>query len=507
MTPATIRVDPAFEVGDLNRRLFGSFVEHMGRCVYTGVYEPDHPTSDEYGFRGDVAALVRELGPTIIRYPGGNFVSNYRWEDGTGPKQDRPTVLDLAWRSIESNQVGTDDFLAWCARIEVEPMMAVNLGTRGLVEAVELLQYCNAPTGTQLADRRAGNGFEKPHDVRYWCLGNEMDGPWQIGHKTAKEYARLATETARAMKRFDPTLQLVACGSSNRQMPTFGEWERIVLENCFEHVDLISAHAYYQPVDGDVDSFLASAEDMHRFIDDVVATADHVAAVKHSDKRINVSFDEWNVWFQNRFNGESSLEIRPTPTLIEDVYDVTDAVVVGSLLITLMQHADRVAVACQAQLVNIIAPILTEPGGAAWRQTIFHPFAVTAKYARGRVLRPAVDSPKIRTARFGEVEQLWCTVTDDPDTGELAVFVVNRSRSVPSELAVDLAAVRSASGGNLRLVEHLQLHEDDPSLTNTSDQPDRVKPRPGNAVQHGSIINVTLPPVSWHCLRLTRAPQ
>ncbi len=506
MTKATIRIDPAFAVGALNRQLFGTFVEHMGRCVYTGVYEPDHPTADEHGFRGDVAALVHELGPTLVRYPGGNFVSNYRWEDGVGPKRDRPTVLDLAWRSIESNQVGTDDFLAWCARLEIEPMMAVNLGTRGLTEALELLQYCNSPTGTQTADRRAGNGFEKPHDVRYWCLGNEMDGPWQMGHKTAAEYARLAEETARAMKRYDPTLQLVACGSSNRQMPTFGSWERTVLESCFEHVDLISAHAYYEPVDGDIDSYLASGEDMHRFIAAVVATADHVAAVKQSAKRINVSFDEWNVWFQNAFDGESSLEIRQAPALIEDVYDVTDAVVVGSLLITLMQHTDRVAVACQAQLVNIIAPILTEPGGAAWRQTIFHPFAVTARYARGRVLRPAVDSPTIRTEQFGEVDQVWCTVTDDPDTGDLTVFVVNRSSTEPADLTIDLGPVQAASGGPLRLLEHLQLHEDDRTLTNTAAQPDRVVPRAGGADQDGSSVRLTMPPVSWHCVRLTRPP-
>ncbi|MCU1536288.1 MAG: Alpha-N-arabinofuranosidase [Humibacillus sp.] len=503
MTRATVRIDPAFVVGPVRPRTFGSFVEHMGRCVYTGIYEPGHPQADELGFRRDVADLVRELGVTTVRYPGGNFVSNYRWEDGVGPKADRPTQLDLAWRSVETNQVGTDDFVDWARSVGVEPMMAVNLGTRGMPEAVELLLYCNGEKGTSLPDRRVENGHPEPHDIRVWCLGNEMDGPWQIGHKTAEEYARVAEETARAMLRIDGDLELVACGSSNRGMPTFGTWERTVLERCFDFVDHISAHAYYEPVDGDVDSFLASSEDMHRFIESVVATADHVAAVKGSDKRITVSFDEWNVWFQGRFDGESSLEIREAPELIEDVYDVTDAVVVGSLLITLLQHTDRVSMACQAQLVNVIAPIVTRAGGPAWRQSIFHPFALTAKHARGTVLRPAVRCDTVDTRAFGPVDQLVVTATHDAESGDLTVFVVNRSRTEPVELELDVAATVGAGPAAYRLVEHLSIHDDDTTATNTEREPDRVTPRSGDASIAGTTLSASLPPTSWHCIRLT----
>src|SRR5215216_338402 len=213
---ARLVVDPAFVVGALDRRLFGSFVEHMGRCVYTGIYEPGHATADPDGFRQDVLELVRELGVTAVRYPGGNFVSNYDWEDGVGPKGERPRRLDLAWRAIEPNQFGTDEFVAWSRKANVEPIWAVNLGTRGIKEAVELLEYCNLPAGTELPDRRVANGTPEPHGIKVWCLGNEMDGPWQIGHKTAEEYARLAEETANAMRRVDPGIELVACGSSNR---------------------------------------------------------------------------------------------------------------------------------------------------------------------------------------------------------------------------------------------------------------------------------------------------
>ncbi len=496
-SPARLVLDPAFRVGPLSRRLFGSFVEHMGRCVYTGIYEPDHDTADEHGFRTDVQHLVTELGPTILRYPGGNFVSNYSWEDGVGPKSDRPTKLDFGWRTLESNQVGTDDFLSWCARLGVEAMLAVNLGTRGITEAIELLQYTNGREDTELPNRRVRNGYPEPHNVRVWCLGNEMDGPWQMGFKTAPEYARLAEETARAMKRYDGDLELVACGSSNSAMPTFGTWERVVLDRCFEHVSHISAHAYYEPIEGDIDSFLACAENMHRFISAVVATADHVAATKHSDKLIMVSFDEWNVWYQADFSGETNLDIREPGPLIEDVYDVTDAVVVGSLLITLMQHADRVSMACQAQLVNVIAPIMTRPGGPAWRQTIFHPFALTSRYARGQVLRSAVTSPPVNTAAYGEVDALLCTATYDRDSGDLVIFAVNRSRTEPVDFAASLAAFRGA-----RLVEHLLLHDDDPSACNTEAEPDRVVPHIGTAEVTDTTLTAVLPPVSWHCFRL-----
>ncbi len=495
---ARISLDPAFVVAPVRRKLFGSFVEHMGRCVYTGIYEPDHPSADEAGFRGDVAELTRELGVSVVRYPGGNFVSNYVWENGVGPKDERPTTLDLAWRSVETNQVGTDDFLQWCERLGLQPMITVNLGTRGLVEAVELLEYCNAEPGTQLADRRVKNGRLEPYDVRLWCLGNEMDGPWQIGHKTAEEYARLAEETGKVLKRFDAGLQLVACGSSHSRMPTFGTWERSVLERCFDVVDYISAHAYYEPINDDLDSFLACADDMDRFIGAVVATADHVAAVRRSDKQIMISFDEWNVWFETRFKGEKTSPIQAAPPLIEDVYDVHDAVVVGSLLITLLRHADRVGVACLAQLVNVIAPIMTEPGGPAWRQTIFHPFALTSRYARGTVLQTPRSTPTISTAQFGEVDQVIAVATHDQASGEIAVFAVNRSLTEPLELSVDLRLV-----DGLTLTEHLCIFDDDPFATNSVTDPDRVAPRPGTSTVSDSILTAQLPPISWHCIRLT----
>ncbi|MGW4642425.1 arabinosylfuranosidase ArfA [Sphaerisporangium sp. NPDC004334] len=492
---AHISLDPSFRIAPVEPRLFGSFVEHMGRTVYSGVFEPGHPLADADGLRTDVLELTRELGVTLVRYPGGNFVSNYRWEDGVGPVEDRPARLDLAWRSLEDNSFGLNEFMAWAAKAGVEPMMALNLGTRGVAEALELVEYANYPGGTRLSELRRSHGVDKPHDVRLWCLGNELDGPWQMGHKTAGEYGRLAAETARALKRFDPGLSLVACGSSNSGMATFGSWEAEVLEATYDMVDYISLHAYYDPSDGDADSFLASAADMDHMIKSIAATADHVGAKLRSRKKIKLSFDEWNVWYQSRFKGESSLEWAAHPRLIEDVYDVTDAVVVGSLLITLLRNADRVGVACQAQLANVIAPIMTEPGGPAWRQTIFHPFALTSRYARGEVLRVEPDSPLIETAKYGEVPAIWATATHDPETGELTLFAVNRDRhgALPLEIALP---------GDMRVAEHLELADDDPSARNTAADPERVVPRQGaGAALDGRRATLTLPPVSWTIVR------
>jgi alpha-N-arabinofuranosidase len=441
-TPARVRLDARREHATLDRRLFGSFVEHLGRCVYTGIFEPGHPAADEHGFRRDVEELVDELGVTLVRYPGGNFVSGYRWEDGIGPREQRPRRLDLAWRSIESNQVGTDDFLAWAERNRLAPMMAVNLGTRGVQEAADLVEYCNLPAGTHWSDLRRQHGREAAYDVRLWCLGNEMDGPWQVGAKTATEYARLAAEAGKAMKLVDPTLELVACGSSNHTMPTFGYWESEVLEHTWDVVDHISMHAYYEELDGDRRSFLASGADMDSFIDGVAATIDAVAARKHSTKSIGIAFDEWNVWYQTRFNDEGLPRITEAGRLLEDDYSALDAVVVGDLLISLLNHADRVRIACLAQLVNVIAPIRTEPGGAAWRQPTFHPIAAVTAAARGVVLATEVDCDSVVTERYGEVPAVTAAATLDPESGSWSVFLTNRSEA-PIEVQLDRQGLSS----------------------------------------------------------------
>lgn len=490
-------LDPRFPVAEVNPRLFGSFLEHLGRAVYTGVFEPDHPTADADGLRTDVLALIRELGVTVVRYPGGNFVSGYRWEDGVGPVEQRPRRLDLAWRSIETNRFGLGEFMRFARATGVEPMLAVNLGTRGMAEACELLEYANHPGGTAWSDLRHSHGDRQPYGVRLWCLGNEMDGDWQIGHLTADEYGRLAARTARAMRMIDPDLELVACGSSGRGMPTFGQWEATVLEHAYDAVDYISCHAYYQERDGDVDSFLASAQDMEEFIDEVVATCDYVRAKRRASKRIAISFDEWNVWYMDDPARHEQPPWQEAPRLLEDVYTVTDAVVVGSLLITLLRHCDRVTVACLAQLVNVIAPIMTEPGGPAWRQTTFYPFADTARHGRGQVLQLPLTCPSHDTAQYGTVPLLHATAVAGDD-GATTVFAVNRDTATPMALTLDVRAL-----GQVTQVSHRVLADPDRHARNTLAEPERVKPYSvDDVIVDGGEVRAVLPPLSWNVIRL-----
>ena len=496
---ARLTLDSAFTVGEVDPRLFGAFVEHLGRCVYTGIYEPGHPTADEAGLRGDVLELVRELGVTVVRYPGGNFVSAYRWEDSVGPVEQRPRRLDPAWHSTETNRFGLREFIAFLKEVgaQTEPMIALNLGTRGVLEALELQEYSNHPSGTALSDLRVAHGDPAPFGIRLWCLGNEMDGPWQTGHKTAAEYGRLAAETARAMRQVDPSVELVACGSSGRSMPTFAAWEATVLAEAYDVVDYVSLHAYYEETEGDRGSFLASAVDMESFIEQVVATCDHVGARLKSDKRINLSFDEWNVWYQSRHRA-GVLDWPEAPRLLEDNYSVTDAVVVGSMLIALLRHADRVAIACLAQLVNVIAPILTEPGGPAWRQTTFFPFAQASRHGRGEVLDVRLDAPLHDTKRFGEVPLLHATAVRSRETGAVTVFAVNRSQAEPLALEATLHGFEVT-----RVVEHTALADSDPDARNTLEAPTRVTPHAviGTTLRDDTLL-ATLEPLSWNVIRV-----
>jgi alpha-N-arabinofuranosidase len=501
MISTQLVVDRDFAISDLDRRVFGTFVEHMGRCVYTGIFEPGHPTADADGYRQDVMDLTRELGPTIVRYPGGNFLSGYSWEDGVGPVEQRPTRLDLAWFSTEKNRFGTNEFMGWARKVGVEPMFGVNLGTRGPEAARRFIEYCNHPGGSELSELRKRHGQAQPHGIKLWCIGNEMDGPWQICRKTADEYGRAALETAKVMRMVDPTIQLSACGSSNHDMPTYGVWEDRVLEHCFDEVDFVSLHTYFENKKDSTAEFLGNVEVMDLFIKEIVAVADAVAARKHSRKRIMLSFDEWNVWYKARSVDDLRKPGWPEhPRLIEEVYNVEDALLVGGALITLMNNADRVKCANLAQLVNVIGPIMTEPGGPAWRQTIFYPFAQASRYGRGRVLRPVIRSPFYEAETFPEIPYLSACVVDDEETGTTTVFALNRHLTEEMQLQVDLRGL----GRDRRVKEALTLHHLNLKAVNTKDAPHTVVPVVNHDVKvEGDRLSAKLRPGSWNVLVTT----
>lgn len=480
-------------VSKIDDRLYGSFIEHLGRAVYGGIYEPGHETADDMGFRGDVLEVMKEMKVPLVRYPGGNFVSGYRWEDGTGDKAKRPRRLELAWGTIETNQVGIDEFQEWAKRAGSEIMMAVNLGTRGAEEAGNLVEYCNAVTDTYYADMRRKNGFEEPFAIRTWCLGNEMDGPWQICHLEAKEYARKACEAAKVMKWTDPSIELVACGSSNSGMPTFGEWEETVLRECYEQIDYISLHSYYGNRNDNTEEYLGSSLDMDHFIEKVVAICDKIKAEKGSDKDIHLSFDEWNVWFHSNEADKQIPRWSIAPPQLEDIYNMEDALVVGSLLNSLINHSDRVKIGCLAQLVNVIAPVMTVTGGKMWLQTIFYPYMYASRYGRGTALKAACECEQYSAGRWDAIPYVDCSAVYNEEVGEVTVFVVNRNlkENVTLGLAFDGFTVE-------RVLEHKIVNHDDMKATNSVENPEEVIARDGNA----KTDSVELEPHSYNMIRL-----
>ncbi|WP_379145068.1 alpha-N-arabinofuranosidase [Paenibacillus sp. sgz500992] len=490
-------VDKDFKLAEVDPRVYGSFIEHLGRAVYGGIYEPGHPTADENGFRGDALQAIRTLNVPIIRYPGGNFVSGYNWEDGVGPKAERKRSLELAWWTTETNQMGTNEFAEWAKLAGSEVMMAVNLGTRGIDAARNLVEYCNHPSGSYWSDLRISHGYAAPHAFKTWCLGNEMDGPWQIGAKTAVEYGRLANETAKAMRWVDPSLELVACGSSGSGMNTFAEWEATVLDLTYDNVDFLSLHTYYNNNEDDTPNFLARSLDMDQFIDSVAAVCDYIKAKKKSRKKIYLSMDEWNVW-KSQGSSRAEQHWQVAPPEFEDVYTLEDALVVGCCLISLLKHADRVKMACIAQLINVIAPIMTENGGPLWQQTTYYPYMHASVYGRGTVLHPLISSPKYDSKDFTDVPYLEAISVYNEELNEVTVFAVNRHLAEGLELAVDLR-----SFGAVTVLQHTVLEHEDIHATNTRSNPGTVLPHDrGTATADGGRVSALLPKASWNVIRL-----
>jgi len=436
---ARVYVDTRRTITPIDKNLFGSFLEHLGRAIYEGIYDPGSKLSDSNGFRKDVLNEIRQLGVPIIRYPGGNFVSGYNWLDGVGPKQNRPRVLDKAWNSIESNQFGTNEFLAWCKIVGTTPLMGLNLGTGTPEEAAALVEYCNVDKGTRWSDLRRQHGVSEPWKVQHWCLGNEMDGPWQIGHMTAAEYGMKAADAARQMRDVDSDLKLIACGSSGPFMRTYLEWDREVLEQCYDYVDGLSLHRYFgnweRDSEGKTEKYLALNLNMERQIAETVAVCDLVRGHKRSGKKLWLSFDEWNVWYRTTGGKDVDGERKEAPHLLEEVYNLEDALLVGGLVNSLLRNADRVKLACLAQLVNVIAPIMTNADGL-FQQTIYYPYSWALQFARGDVLNLLVESPTYEVEGLDHVGYVDIAGSLSKSDGKLALFMLNRDLAKSHDVEV-----------------------------------------------------------------------
>ncbi len=516
-SPTTrVVIDPERTLTPLDRRLFGSFLEHLGRAIYQGIYEPGSKLADANGYRTDVAAEIKQLGVPIVRYPGGNFVSGYHWLDGVGPKKDRPLVLDRAWNTLEPNQFGTNEFITWCRLVGTEPLLGLNFGTGTVEMAVALVEYCNVDRGTRWSDLRRQHGYEAPHNVKYWCLGNEMDGPWQIGHMSAVDYGRKAADAARQMRVLDSSLKLIACGSSGPYMPTYLEWDRQVLEECYPEVDGISLHRYLgndEETGDDSSKYLAMNLSMERQIEDIIDVGDMVRSQKRSSKQLFLSFDEWNVWYRARGPKFDNGQRQEHPHLLEEIYNLEDALLVGGMLNTLIRHSDRVRVACLAQLVNVIAPLMTNETSVL-RQTIYYPYASVLHHASGSALDLAMEGPSyplpdrgrpaglvsMRGAEPGQVPYLDVAGTLDQAAKRAVLFVLNRDLEKPRDLEI---VWHEVTPSKVKVCE--VLTGTDLKATNTFEAPKQVVPQPLEPPAPGSKMTLQVPARSYTTISLELA--
>lgn len=495
MIQAKLHTHSEFKIGEIDDRIYGAFIEHLGRCVYEGVFEPGHPLSNANGLRSDLKTALSELGITIVRYPGGNFVSGYHWLDGVGPTSSRPTVQELAWSSKESNHFGTDEFLTLCEEMNWLPMVAVNLGTGSPEEARNWVEYCNSPAGTHYADMRAANGYPQPRKVPLWCLGNEMDGPWQLGHAPVEEYCNRVQMAAKMMKVCDPNIEMVACGSSAPMMPTYLAWDHTVMQSLGPNLaNYISLHRYVGNEADEPADYLALSKSIDQQIEEVDAAAKTAAGTLKSPRRTYLCFDEWNVWYRARGGEFSNGRGRFAPPLLEEIYNFEDALVVAGFFMSFMRHADVVKVANIAQLVNVIAPLKTNADGVL-KQTIFDAFRMFSSRKGGTALQQRVSCDSYDSPNHGAVSYLDSAVKIEGN--ELTVFATNRHLDQPLQLTVQCADRNIDSATNGELLWHKNL-----KAANSWEEPNLVRAETYDGVSfHQGQATMELPPHS--CVAVT----
>ncbi len=499
MKKAQLIVDKDYIISKIDNRIYGSFIENLGRCMYGGIYDPEDPNADEEGFRTDVIEAVKELDVPLVRLPGGNFMATYVWEDGVGPRSERPCKPDLAWKCIETNQMGTNEYMAWLKKIDAEAMMTVNVGTRGILDALNILDYCNRSHGTYYSDLRRSHGVEEPYNIKTWAIGNELDGEWQVGQTTPFEYARIARETAKAMKRQDGRIEVVAAGSAGQEYATFGEWEQTLLEEAYPYIDYISLHQYYLNLEKDTPNFLAKTLKFDEYIESIGSLIDYMKVKNKSERDIYISLDEWNVWYHTRKEDMKTIRDRDenwpiAPHLLEEPYNFEDALVAGSMMIALIRHCDRVKIASYAQLVNVLAPIMTDDNGQMWKNTIFYPIYYTSKYGRGTAINGVINSDTYDCSEFTCVPYLDAVTVLSEDETELTIFAVNKSTEDSLAMNLDLR-----SFGELELIEHVAYENNDVYEINSLDNPEAVMPYNKELV--ADYQEIVLEKLSWNMLR------
>jgi alpha-L-arabinofuranosidase len=474
-----IFVNLDFPLGQLDRNIFGGFAEHLERCIYGGIYDPSSVLADERGFRTDVMAALRRLQMPLIRYPGGNFVSGYRWMDGVGPRYKRPARVDMAWNTIESNQFGTNEFIEFCRAVDTEPYLVVNCGDGDSREARDWVEYCNSDKDTELADLRRHHGYGAPHNVKYWGIGNEVDGPWQIGFKTPQEYARAATEFGKVMKWADPSIKLIASGVCNWDAQDFVERGQLLMEQAGHLIDYLGVHWYVDNNSNDFATYMTLSELFEARLSGYEGLIRAVQVERKLTHPVYIAVDEWNVWHKS-----------PTGVVAETIYNLEDALVVAMHFNAFIRHAQSVKMATIAQIVNVLAPIFTKPDGM-FLQTIFHPFELYSRFAGSTALNVHWDGDTFSAGEFTGLRTLDVSATLSADQRQLSLFIVNRSEHNALETEIKLA-----QGSINGMVQVFTVNGADIKTENSFAQPGQVIAREGQMAAGTGELHVTFEPHS-----------
>ena len=496
MKKAVLYLHPEFTVGEISPFMYGGFLENIGRCIYGGIYDPEHPSADEDGFRSDVLDAVQGMNYTAMRFPGGNAVSCYRWEDSVGPKEQRPVRLNVAFHSLENHHFGLDEYMRWCRKINAAPMLTINLASRGIDDAKNLVEYCNFPQGTQWSDWRRVHGVEEPYNVPIWFLGNELSGRWQMPGREAADYGYIARECGKMIRAISPESEIAVCGPCGRfEIGAPEDWLYKVLCKAYNVTDYLSIHCYLRNRIT-AEAFSSELEETDEYLNNVIAGCDYAMARTWNNRKLKISVDEWGVWRGMGLELRNGANWAFDDPKIEDDYTASDAVLAGGLLITLLRHADRVKLSCISEAVNSIAPIRTGSNGKVWKQTTYYPFALTALHGHGTVLQDKLYSDDFISSDNRTLSAWYGVSICNREKNELIIIGLNRLMQEDLLLQADLSAFKVES-----VIEHQALFAEDPETVN-SENAEKVYPvLCEHAVQKGQIWEFTLAPCSWNMIR------
>ncbi|SFD06193.1 alpha-L-arabinofuranosidase C-terminal domain-containing protein [Butyrivibrio sp. YAB3001] len=522
---AKITVHPSYTIGEISERLFSAFLEPIGTMVNGTMYNPKHPTADEQGFRKDFIDALKATRLPAVRLPGGNFVSAWQWKNSIGPAENRRACLDPAWHQYYTNQVGHDEYLQWAAKVGTEPLYTVNMGTGTIQDAMDLVEYTNHIGGTYWSDLRRSYGHEEPYNVKMWYLGNEMDGPWQLGawDKNPEGYGHKVLETSKAIKWIDEKIETAVCGSSAPFMEGFPAWDEAVLDKCYDVVDYVSVHHYHSAAPGNIKGLLGGSLYYEDFINTEIAMIDYVASKHRSPKKVNISFDEYEAMVRplqqlhpgygrynmarNHYHFDPSRNyIRHDPDNMPERQfpggDMLPALSMASIQLALLRHADRVKIGCMTGGLNALA---ASNHDHVWKNASHHVYSSLLAYAKGISLDTkvecetydmpgyAIEDTSQYTGKEG-VNYIDSASAWDQNNNRLTIFVINRNEDSEYPLTIDLMGF---DGYNPAIA--YKMHTDDLEIKNSFDNEDALIPmKEDNYTFENGIFKVYVKPLSWN---------